>query len=248
MNCDEFSREFDILWNNATSNQAPSINSYEKSVYLTQALEAIVLELYKGGRVKPNNLTEEISSYLSPLIKDEVVSYFEELDSSKAELLASGYNVVRVNFYDDCWFVLYESALVSYEDKDDCCSSEYGLSSEVIPTAYDRFERHKRNPFKKPNDHRVFRLNINGNARDFYLVFPKNGVLDSYHCTYLRRPNPIVLEDLTEAYGDYYDLSVNGVKTKTECELHDTLHREILVRAVDLAKTTWVSTIINNKE
>lgn len=33
----EFSNEFDTLFNNITSNQAPGIDEYEKSVFLTQA-------------------------------------------------------------------------------------------------------------------------------------------------------------------------------------------------------------------
>jgi hypothetical protein len=33
----EFSDEFDIYYNNITSNQAPGLNEYEKSVFLTEA-------------------------------------------------------------------------------------------------------------------------------------------------------------------------------------------------------------------
>lgn len=37
MNVREFSDEFDVLYNNITSNQAPGLNEYEKSVFLTKA-------------------------------------------------------------------------------------------------------------------------------------------------------------------------------------------------------------------
>ena len=33
----EFSDQFDVLYNNITSNQAPGLNEYEKSVVLTKA-------------------------------------------------------------------------------------------------------------------------------------------------------------------------------------------------------------------
>ena len=33
----EVSNEFDILYNNVTSNQAPGLDEYEKSVFLTKA-------------------------------------------------------------------------------------------------------------------------------------------------------------------------------------------------------------------
>lgn len=34
---EEFSNEFDVLYNSITSNQAPGIDEYEKSVFLTEA-------------------------------------------------------------------------------------------------------------------------------------------------------------------------------------------------------------------
>ena len=33
----EFSNEFDILYNNVASNQAPGLDEYEKAVFLTNA-------------------------------------------------------------------------------------------------------------------------------------------------------------------------------------------------------------------
>ena len=37
MNAEEFSNEWDLYWNNISSNQAPGLNEYEKSVFLTRA-------------------------------------------------------------------------------------------------------------------------------------------------------------------------------------------------------------------
>ena len=45
MDYKEFSRRFDVLYNNISSNQAPSLNGYEKSVFLTKAQEEIVQDL-----------------------------------------------------------------------------------------------------------------------------------------------------------------------------------------------------------
>ena len=38
----EFSNEFDVLYNNITSNQAPGLDEYEKSVFLTKAQDEII--------------------------------------------------------------------------------------------------------------------------------------------------------------------------------------------------------------
>ena len=44
----EFSDQFDILWNNVTSNQAPGLNEYEKSVFLTKAQSQLVKEYFNN--------------------------------------------------------------------------------------------------------------------------------------------------------------------------------------------------------
>ena len=46
MNNAEFSTEFDVLYNNVTSNQAPGLNEYEKSVFLTKAQSQLLLEYF----------------------------------------------------------------------------------------------------------------------------------------------------------------------------------------------------------
>lgn len=66
----EFSIEFDILYNNISSNKAPGLNEYEKSVFLTKAQEQIVTELYSGRNTTYNSFeeTEEQRRYLSNLV------------------------------------------------------------------------------------------------------------------------------------------------------------------------------------
>ena len=43
MNTTEFSNEFDVLYNQVNSNQAPGLDEYEKSVFLTKAQDEVVL-------------------------------------------------------------------------------------------------------------------------------------------------------------------------------------------------------------
>jgi hypothetical protein len=38
----EFSSEFDVLYNNITSNQAPGLDEYEKSLFLTRAQDEVL--------------------------------------------------------------------------------------------------------------------------------------------------------------------------------------------------------------
>ena len=48
MTIQEFSTEFDVLYSNITSNQAPGINEYEKSVFLTKAQSQLVNEYFNN--------------------------------------------------------------------------------------------------------------------------------------------------------------------------------------------------------
>ena len=47
----EFSNEFDVLYQNIASNQAPGLDAYEKSVFLTMAQEQIVLAFSVSPKV-----------------------------------------------------------------------------------------------------------------------------------------------------------------------------------------------------
>lgn len=52
MTNEEFSNEFDVLYNSITSNQAPGLDEYEKSVFLTKAQDEIILQYFnpKGNK------------------------------------------------------------------------------------------------------------------------------------------------------------------------------------------------------
>ena len=49
----EFSNEFDVLYQNITSNQAPGLDEYEKSVFLSKAQDEIVKSYFDPKTNKP---------------------------------------------------------------------------------------------------------------------------------------------------------------------------------------------------
>lgn len=55
----------------------------------------------------------------------------------------------------------------------------------------------------------------------------------TYTLRYLRKPRPIILHDLGR------DLSIQGISTESTCELDESIHHEILTRAVELAKAAY---------
>ena len=54
MTTQEFSNEFDVLYNNIMSNQAPGLDEYEKSIFLTKA-QSEILKNYFNPKSKGNN-------------------------------------------------------------------------------------------------------------------------------------------------------------------------------------------------
>lgn len=57
MTAEEFSDQFDVLYNNITSNQAPGLTEYEKSVFLTKAQNEIVKNYFTANS-KGNNIQQ----------------------------------------------------------------------------------------------------------------------------------------------------------------------------------------------
>ena len=121
---------------------------------------------------------------------------------------------------EDVWFITYESATL----KDERLGCLDGEEATIVPVTQDEYYRVAKNPFRGPSKDRAVRLDIG----DGVIEIISDYNIDKYLVRYLSRPKPIVLVDLGE-------LSVNGIKVRTECELNPVIHRAILERAVRLA-------------
>lgn len=221
MTTQEFSNEFDVLYNNIMSNAAPGLNEYEKSVLLTQAQEALILDIY-NGKFNENSFesTEEVSSYINTLVKQlRITDTVEGNGISKDSI-----------FYklpDDLWFITYESVIL----KDDTLGCKNGQEAIVKPITQDKYYSINRNPFRKSNDKRVLRLLLD-NKVELISKFK----IESYLVRYLSKPEPIILDDLST-----YGVTINGKSEVTECKLNPAVHRTLLNKAVQLAKFIWTS-------
>lgn len=224
MTTEEFSNEFDVLYNNIMSNQAPGLDEYEKSIFLTNAQEDIVLGLYNGKNPFGDSFekTEEIRRYLSDLITTSTPDRVEGIDDNTK----LSKNSVFFKLPEDLWFITYES--VDFEKTDSCIDNE-GIPT--IPVTQDNYHRIKRNPFRKDNSKRVLRLDLNNGLVE--LISEYN--INKYLLKYLSRPTPIILANLDNG------LTIEGVDIKTECKLNPALHKAILERAVELASAAYKS-------
>ena len=210
----EFDTQFDIFYNNIASNAAPSVTSYEKSVFLTQAQRDIIIGLYNGREIPGISFesTEEARKYLSNLVK------VHEVDIDNINTL--------IELPNKLWFITLEESIFN-DDSYECLK---GNIMEVVPARQDNLYSLLDNPFKGPSERRVLRVDINGKIK-LYSKYKIN----KYIVTYVEQPNPIILEDLSD-----YDLSIEGISTESESNINPILHRAVLERAVALAKAAYI--------
>ena len=214
MTSQDFSLEFNILYNNVSSNQAPGLTEYEKSVFLTQAQEALVLDLYKGTTGDSFETTEEVTRYLSSLVKSSTLDL-----SEIPEGFNSFYAYKTTTTIDNLWFITYQSGSVRVNN-----SSRDVI---VVPSRQDSLYKDLNNPFRGPTKDRVLVISEDNNLT-LYSKYP----IESFYIKYLMKPNPIVLENS--------ELEIEGV-SGFSVDVPECLHRQVLLRAVQMAKAVWQS-------
>lgn len=214
----EFSDGFSTLLNSFGITPNITLDEYEKSTFLTNAQEQLIIDIYSGRNViygKSFEQTEEIRRYLSNLVE----TY--ETSTKVTGKLGLSQDSVFFEIPQDTWFITYEVAFL----KDSRLGCLDGIEASVVPLPQDDLYRAKDNPFRGPSKDRVLRLDIKSDLAE--LISKYN--VDKYLMRYISRPTPIILVDLPDG------LSINGVSTESECELNPVVHRAILERAVQLA-------------
>ena len=221
MTCKEFSEEFDILLNSygiptAFGQANPLLfDEYEKSLFLTKAQEAVVIQLYSGKLLGQGfEETEELRMYLEALIKTESIE----------PTVGDGGLSKNSTFFklpEDLLFRTYEAAILQ-DDNSPCIN---GKRVEVIPVTQDEYHRIKDNPFRGANNRRVLRVDCGEDVVE--LISEYN--ISEYQLRYLSKPTPIILLDLPD------DLTIDNESKETECSLNPAIHRTILELAVSLA-------------
>lgn len=172
----EFSNEFDVLYNNITSNQAPGLDEYEKSVFLTQAQEDIVRCYFdpKSNKVQEGFDGSQKRQYdFSSLIKTtelkNVTDIMEYEKNNTNFNLPSLFDVKSVSFLspNNLFLTINESII-------DTKTNERFL---VNPITYNEYFRLKTKPYGMPLKRQAWRLitnDANRLARTGYYVDTKN--------------------------------------------------------------------------
>lgn len=225
----EFSLEFDILFNNIMSGAAPGLNDYEKSVFLTKGQE------------------ELIKNYLNPLgnkyqegVDDSLKRFTDFSSLIKTHSVSTTNNTIATIDKRALVYMLPNDVFVQLNEVLEVGTKEY----QIVPVSYLEYTRLMSRPYKEPLKGQAWKLTTEGGNQLYSTIIPSSTITrGTYKVRYLKKPNPIILKDLSiieseEGLSDGF-LSINGKRTESECELNSEIHREILDRAVELAKVSY---------
>lgn len=224
----ELNNEFDIHYNSIAGQSAPNLDVYEKSVFLTKAQEELIKNYYdaqSNRKQKGFEASEKRREDLKELIKNYIDS--NSFDNSAKIHTSSRF----FNIPEDVFLIINEQVEIKSED----CFN--GNTIEIKPVTHDEFNKQIKNPFKTPDETLAWRLDYSSidDSKVVEIISPYNitGSL-IYKLRYLKYPEPIILSDLVISFPGE-NLSINGITGETNCKLNESLHREILDRAVELA-------------
>lgn len=224
----EISNEFDILWDNLVENNSsyPSLNEYEKSVFLTNAQEEIVKNYFNA---KGNKYQEGFDDSIKRLTD------FSELVKTLTSTGSKGHTTIDprsrlVNIDDVLFFIINEVASYTISGKT--------YRTSVVPITYTGYQSLATKAYFQPPKNTTWRLMRTANSGTSVELIPHSKYDNSevsYVVRYVKKPKPIILEDLSTNFGS---ATIDGVSNSSECELNPIIHREIINRAVVLAKNS----------
>lgn len=219
----EMTNVFDILYNNVMSDSAPGLTEYEKSIFLTKAQDELVRAIY-NNTFEGN---EEMRRCLDVLITDDRIDPIESNDT----LPFDGCFHTVFQLPENIMYIIIENAQY-VTDIDPCYEGKY---VPVSPALYDDLHKDIRNPFRGATARKVLRIEKGATQNgDSVVELLSKFQLQKYAIRYLRKPKPIILEDLSNE-----SLMIEGVSSESACELNSIIHDTIVERAVELAKAAY---------
>lgn len=174
MTVQEFSHEFDVLYNNITNGVAPGVNEYEKSVFLTRAQYQFVQDILIGNTLTNDSAdsSTQTKSQLKPLYKKQLVTFSS--DGS-------------IEYPADVLHVLNTNLVIN------------NTKIPVIPASYDDLDSILNNPFYS-SKRRAYMVQTDDNTKNVYY---QGQLLEQDYelvINYIREPEPIVLHNLEDGF------------------------------------------------
>ncbi len=142
MNVKEFSYEFDIMYNNISSNVAPGFNEYEKSLLLTTAQEEILKNYFnKNG----NKYNEGFDNSEKRQIDFSNLIYVEKCNINNSTSVKIDNRSTSFKLPNNILFILNEIATIKKIK-----SPQEEEINTVVPINYNEYSRILLKPYKEP--------------------------------------------------------------------------------------------------
>lgn len=238
MNVTEFKNQFLLEYDTHHTNRAPGMTDYMISYWLTRAQEDLVknllstksnrkMEGFEGSETRRRRLSHLLRSHVftTPLAFNGDINF----NSNSKRYDVSSLRILEIKAE---WL----------SANPDVCDGADKI--KVIPVTHDELLEVNRNPFRKPNRWRAWRLDLGSDVLTINSGFEKPIEIVSslpyldYRIRYVFRPHPIIVGDLTL---EDPSLSIDGENNIHECELDQTFHNEIVARAVTYALETTMN-------
>lgn len=263
MTREEFYQEFNVLYNNINSNVVTGLSSYEISVFLTKAQEQLVKEYFNPLGNKYKQGFDDSAKRQIDFVN--LVAYSEIPASAFLQTIDS--RAVAFALPQDLLFIINEKLKIIYTYKEDNTNKVLTKEAVILPITNSDYNRLMSKPFGEPLRKQAWRL-LQSSAGQAAYVIPNifdrlkdtsfnttyrtalksnvvylTGPIYTYKLRYLRKPRPIIIEPLI---GEYQGLTIDGkigneviYSGSSPCELNEEIHREIVQRAVEIAKGSY---------
>lgn len=226
MTASELKEEFNLRYNNALEG-APGLDTFEISSYLTVAQEQYVKKTYDATRDPSSSfeLNEKARRILNELINDEKIT--SPISSTRGLVDESKF----FELSNDAMYIVLETAKLKSSDP-----IYDGKIVPVLPITHDEFMVDYRNPFRKPNKNKSWRVDISKENSKTTVEIVSAEDIATYNVRYVRYPKPIIVGDLqTSSDVAGLGLTIQGQTAEATCELAELAHRDIVNIAVENA-------------
>jgi len=175
--------------------------NYAYQNYITEKFDSLI------NNVEKFEITERISRILAPLLLDFNATSVD-FHSLTTHSPYGYYITIPATNPTALQFIVSEKAVVTYTD----CNGDSALKvCKVIPIKHSMISSNLDNPFLKPENGEIWRVNFSSNRIEVILY---SGVTPySYTCRYLKKQLPV------------------DFATDTTMEIDSSVHEEVVVRA-----------------
>lgn len=201
----EFSDEFDVMLNSYDNLPFRIILDEYEKSVFLTSAQESIIKSIYGENGGMFEKTEMIRRALSKLVTSYDTNMLHNITYFK-----DAYSIILP---DDLLYIVLEWA-----------DTETNINVEVTPITMDEYHRISKNPFRGTTNTRILRMD-----QDSEIILISKNKPVKYYCEYIKKPNPIVLINLPDG------LSINDITTESTTDVDESLHRDILLRAVEMA-------------